>query len=81
MARKGDGKIRLEVEAPRELFRPLEIPERILMGPGPSNCSPRVLRALSNQVLGHLHPETCQVLEESYEWKKLWLPKKCWAFI
>lgn len=55
--------IELYVQPPRELFEPLKIPARTLMGPGPSNCSPRVLRALGNQVLGHLHPETCQVNE------------------
>ncbi len=34
----------------------LHIPERILMGPGPSDVSARVLRALSQPTVGHLDP-------------------------
>ncbi|XP_043281767.1 alanine--glyoxylate aminotransferase [Venturia canescens] len=67
MAQTGMEETKLRVEPPSALSRPLKIPERSLMGPGPSNCSPRVLRALSNQVLGHLHPETCQLMDEIKE--------------
>ncbi|MBI3912268.1 MAG: alanine--glyoxylate aminotransferase family protein [Armatimonadetes bacterium] len=31
-------------------------PERVLMGPGPSNIHPRVLRAMAQQTIGHLDP-------------------------
>lgn len=45
-----------------ELSKPLVVPHgRILMGPGPSNCSPRVLESLANPVIGHMHPETFKV--------------------
>ncbi|XP_012277762.1 serine--pyruvate aminotransferase [Orussus abietinus] len=54
----------VKIEAPKELLKPLHIPDRILMGPGPSNCSQRVLESLRNQVLGHLHPETLQLMDE-----------------
>jgi len=33
-----------------------DVPERILLGPGPSMVHPRVLRALSQPVIGHLDP-------------------------
>ena len=46
---------------PRELLKPLQLPQRILTGPGPSNCSQRVLGALHQQVLGHMHPEVLEV--------------------
>lgn len=46
---------------PVEILRPFSLPEKILSGPGPSNCSNRVLDVLGRQVLGHLHPEICQV--------------------
>ena len=62
----GNG-MELEVQKPKVLERPFVIPKRTLMGPGPSNCSPRVLKAMSNQVLGHLHPETCQVNLNSFQ--------------
>ena len=46
------------------LFEPLELPQgRLLTGPGPSNCAPRVLRAAGQQVLGHLHPEFLEVMD------------------
>lgn len=55
----------MEVDPPKELLKPLEIPQKILMGPGPSNCSQRVLRSLEHQVIGHLHPEMFKVFIES----------------
>lgn len=51
----------MEVPPPLCLKRSLYVPNKTLMGPGPSNCSQRVLTALSNPVLGHLHPECLQV--------------------
>ena len=35
---------------------PFHPPQRILMGPGPSDVSPRVLEALSRPTIGHLDP-------------------------
>lgn len=46
---------------PEEILRSVSLPVKFLTGPGPSNCSDRVLRSLGQQVLGHLHPEICQV--------------------
>jgi len=37
---------------------------RILLGPGPSNVSPRVLRAMASPVLGHLDPDYIALMEE-----------------
>jgi len=51
----------MEVPPPLVLKRPLYVPSKTLMGPGPSNCSHRVLEAMSNPVLGHMHPECLQV--------------------
>ena len=39
-------------------------PRRILMGPGPSDVSPRVLAALSRPTVGHLDPEFQRLMEE-----------------
>lgn len=50
--------------------------ERILLGPGPSPVSQRVLRALSAPTLGHLDPqylaimdETCEMLRQVFQTK------------
>lgn len=51
----------MEVEKPKSLQTPLSLPDKLLMGPGPSNSSPRVLHAMSRPVLGHMHPEVFKV--------------------
>jgi alanine-glyoxylate transaminase/serine-glyoxylate transaminase/serine-pyruvate transaminase len=40
---------------------------RILLGPGPSDVPPRVLRALSAPLVGHLDPEFIQMMNETQE--------------
>ena len=37
---------------------------RILMGPGPSDVHPRVLRAMAAPLLGHLDPEYLSIMDE-----------------
>lgn len=39
--------------------------QRLLMGPGPSNVDPRVLRAMSAPILGHLDPEFLGIMNET----------------
>ncbi len=39
--------------------------ERLLLGPGPSPISPRVLRAMAAPVLGHLDPELLAMMDET----------------
>ncbi|MFB6121664.1 MAG: alanine--glyoxylate aminotransferase family protein [Halobacteriaceae archaeon] len=39
-------------------------PERTLMGPGPSDVHPRVLRAMSTPLVGHLDPAFIEVMDE-----------------
>lgn len=43
----------------------LNPPERILMGPGPSDVSARVLKALGSPTIGHLDPEYLKVMDET----------------
>ncbi len=42
-------------------------PHRILMGPGPSNVNPQVLKALSKPALGHLDPQFIRLMDEIKE--------------
>jgi len=40
---------------------------RILMGPGPSDINPRVLKALATPLIGHLDPQFIQIMDEVME--------------
>ncbi|MCW8884876.1 MAG: alanine--glyoxylate aminotransferase family protein [Motiliproteus sp.] len=42
-------------------------PERTLMGPGPSDVSPRVLAAMARPTIGHLDPEFVRMMDEIKE--------------
>ena len=45
----------------------LNPPERTLMGPGPSDVHPRVLRAMSTPLVGHLDPSFLEIMDEVQE--------------
>ena len=40
------------------------LPERLLLGPGPSNAHPRVLAALARPLIGHLDPLFIELLDD-----------------
>ncbi|MCK9519064.1 MAG: alanine--glyoxylate aminotransferase family protein [Dehalococcoidia bacterium] len=42
----------------------LNLPTRVLMGPGPSGAHPRVLRAMTAPMLGHLDPDFLRLMDE-----------------
>lgn len=48
-------------------YQDLNISPRILLGPGPSMVSPRVLNALSTPIIGHLDPEFLALMGEVQE--------------
>lgn len=43
---------------------PLNVPNRLLLGPGPSNAHPTVLQAMSTRPLGHLDPAFLGIMDE-----------------
>jgi len=45
-------------------YPPLEAPQRLLFGPGPSLVAPRVYQAMQQPVVGHLDPFFFQVADE-----------------
>ncbi|NHX35615.1 MULTISPECIES: pyridoxal-phosphate-dependent aminotransferase family protein [Halolamina] len=45
----------------------LSPPNRTLMGPGPSDVHPRVLRAMSTPLVGHLDPSFVELMDEVQE--------------
>ncbi|PSP80090.1 alanine--glyoxylate aminotransferase [Halobacteriales archaeon QS_1_68_20] len=42
-------------------------PDRTLMGPGPSDVHPRVLRAMSTPLVGHLDPSFVEIMDETQD--------------
>jgi alanine-glyoxylate transaminase / serine-glyoxylate transaminase / serine-pyruvate transaminase len=49
----------------RATIPPLDPPERLLMGPGPSNPDPRVLEALGRTLVGHLDPYFVELMDQA----------------
>lgn len=45
----------------------LSIPQRVLLGPGPSNVHPRVLQAMSTPLVGHLDPKFVELMDRTQE--------------
>ncbi len=45
----------------------LDMPPRLLLGPGPSNIPPRVRQALGMHLVGHLDPKVLELMDESQE--------------
>jgi len=54
-------------EAHRTGFPQLNIPPRLLLGPGPSNAHPRVLQALGMRQVGHLDPQFLEIMNRNQE--------------
>jgi alanine-glyoxylate transaminase/serine-glyoxylate transaminase/serine-pyruvate transaminase len=46
---------------------PLEMPARLLLGPGPSNADPTVVAAMNRQPIGHLDPAYLKLMDETQE--------------
>ena len=45
-------------------MKAIDIPQRILLGPGPSDVPPRVLEALARPTIGHLDPVFLQLMDD-----------------
>ncbi len=45
-------------------LKPLDLPARLLLGPGPSNADPAVLAAMNRQPIGHLDKAYLQLMDE-----------------
>lgn len=51
----------------RQQVPQLDVPPRLLLGPGPSNAHPRVLQALGMRQIGHLDPQFISLMNEIQE--------------
>ncbi|XP_024419770.1 alanine--glyoxylate aminotransferase [Desmodus rotundus] len=54
----------LLVPPPEVLLKPMSVPNRLLLGPGPSNLAPRILEAGALQMIGHMHKEMYEIMDE-----------------
>jgi (S)-ureidoglycine---glyoxylate transaminase len=62
-------------------FQELDHPARLLMGPGPINVHPRVLRAMSVQLLGQFDPEFTGYMNEVMAlYRGVFQTKNRWTF-
>lgn len=46
-------------------YNELRPEQRVLMGPGPSNADPRVLKAMATPLIGHLDPDFLEIMDET----------------
>ncbi|HIK44373.1 MAG TPA: alanine--glyoxylate aminotransferase family protein [Leptolyngbyaceae cyanobacterium M65_K2018_010] len=51
----------------RPTLKPLVVPERLLLGPGPSNADPQVIAAMDQQPIGHFDPDYLVMMDEVQE--------------
>jgi alanine-glyoxylate transaminase/serine-glyoxylate transaminase/serine-pyruvate transaminase len=58
------GKITEFRQGEKKMNEDFSPPQRILMGPGPSNVNPKVLEGMSKPVIGHLDPQFVKLMNE-----------------
>ena len=65
-----------------ETFGELDHPARLLMGPGPVNVHPRVLRAMSVQLLGQFDPEFSTYMNQTMAlYRQVFETENRWTFL
>ena len=65
-----------------EMFGELDPPQRLLMGPGPINAHPRVLRAMSADLLGQFDPEMTAYMNETMAlYRQVFQTQNRWTFL
>jgi (S)-ureidoglycine-glyoxylate aminotransferase len=64
------------------LFDDLDPPPRLLMGPGPINAHPSVLRALSAPLLGQFDPQFRRYMKETMAlYRRVWETANTWTML
>ncbi len=65
-----------------EVFGEIDPPQRLLMGPGPVNAHPRVLRAMSADLLGQFDPEMTGYMNEVMAlYRRVFQTENRWTFL
>ncbi|GAB31588.1 aminotransferase V [Acetobacter pasteurianus] len=64
------------------MFKQIDPPQRFLMGPGPINAHPRVLRAMSADMLGQFDPEMTEYMNETMAlYRQVFMTENQWTFL
>ncbi len=70
------------LDDPATRFQEIDPPPRLLMGPGPVNAYPRVLRAMSAQLLGQFDPEMTTCMNETMAlYRHVFQTRNRWTFL
>ena len=65
-----------------DLFGEIDPPQRLLMGPGPVNAHPRVLRAMSADLLGQFDPEMTAYMNQVMAlYRPIFGTQNLWTFL
>jgi (S)-ureidoglycine-glyoxylate aminotransferase len=65
-----------------DVFGEIDPPQRLLMGPGPVNAHPRVLRAMSADLLGQFDPEMTAYMNEVMAlYRPIFGTQNTWTFL
>jgi len=63
-------------------YSEIDPPQRLLMGPGPVNAHPRVLRAMSADLLGQFDPEFTAYMNETMAlYRQVFMTANRWSFL
>lgn len=66
----------------QNLFGQIDPPQRLLMGPGPVNAHPRVLRAMAADMLGQFDPEMTAYMNETMAlYRRVFMTENQWTFL
>ena len=57
--------VKPKIPVPSQLLTPLNVPTKILFGPGPSNPSMRIYNASAMPLLGHMQADFYHVMDEA----------------
>ena len=69
-------------DLPFDLFGEIDPPQRLLMGPGPVNAHPRVLRAMSADLLGQFDPEMTAYMNQVMAlYRPIFGTRNHWTFL
>lgn len=70
------------LEDEERMFQDISPLPRLLMGPGPINADPRVLRAMSNQLLGQFDPQFRLYMKETMAlYRRVFETANDWTFV
>ena len=66
----------------QEIKKTFVPPPRLLMGPGPINCDPRVLRAMSYQLVGQFDPSMTDCMNQTMAlYRQVFQTHNQWTFL